>query len=299
MTNRSVPPKNRQSLTLVGVLIGLALGLGGGLFYAWAVNPVVSANVAPWQLNRQGQENWIIAASVAWARDGDLLLAANQLNELRLNDAAFQRVADLACDLARTSYARTDARLTAIRSMVRLAASQGKPSCAADLIQVNTPVPRPTATLARATATFPPVASKTPTPEPGLTFTPATALSVVQTSSGPARRFSIVRYEPFCNVRASGIIEVSVTEPNGTTGVRGIQVQVAWPGGQDRFFTGLKPDRDDGFADFNMAADVVYTVTLPGQSDVSNELSAQACSDRQNGGTAITSYRVYFRRAAR
>jgi hypothetical protein len=182
--------------------------------------------------------------------------------------------------------------------MVKLAESQGKRNCAADLIQVNTPTFAPTPTQQRATPTFIPVPSKTPTPEPGLTFTPATSPPVASTDA-QSGNFAAVRIDPFCSVRASGVIEVLVTEPNGTTGIRGVQVLVEWAGGSDRFYTGLKPDRDDGYADFRMTENERYTVTLPGLSEPSNAMSAQPCTDRQNGGTAITSYRVYFRRSAR
>lgn len=289
----------KNNWTIIGILIGLGLGIGGGLLYAWVINPVTRPNVQPWQLNLSGQRSWIIAASVGWARDGDLLLAADRLNDLRLNETTFQRVADIACDLARSSYAQSDSGLVAIRSMVKLAESQGKRSCAGDLIQINTPIPVPTSTPQRATPTIIPVPSKTATPEPGLTFTPATPLPVQSTDSPASGKFSAVRVEPFCNVRASGVIEVLVTEPNGTTGIRGVQVLVEWAGGSDRFYTGLKPERDAGFADFKMTENERYTVTLPGLSDPSNAVIAQPCTDRQNGGTAITSYRLYFRRTGR
>jgi hypothetical protein len=289
----------KNNWTIIGILIGLGVGIGGGLFYAWVINPVRRPDAQPWQLDQSGKRAWIIAASVGWMRDNDLLLVADRLNDLRLNETTFQRVADLACDLARSSYAQSDSGLVAIRAMVKLAEGQGKRGCAADLIQINTPIPVPTTTPQRATPTLIPVPTKTPTPEPGLTFTPATAPPSLPTSTGTAGKFIVVRSEPYCNVRSSGVIEVLVTEANGTTGVPGVTVLVEWAGGSDRFYTGLKPNRDAGFADFKMTENERYTVTLPGLSDPSNAVIAQPCTDRQNGGTAITSYRLYFRRTGR
>ncbi len=291
--------KPARNLSLILFIAGVALGIGGGLVYAWALNPVTSANVQPWQLNKQGQEAWIIAASIAYAQDGDLLAAANRLNDLRLNEGTFQRVADLACELARSSYAQTDAGLIAIRSMVLLAEGQGHRSCAGDLIAANPSVVPPTPTAARRTPTLAPVPTKTATPELGPTYTPATLAPAPPTGTQPSGKFVIARYEPFCSARESGVIEVLVLEANGQTGVRGAAVQVDWNGGRDRFFTGLKPERDDGYADFTMKPDLQYTVSLPGQSDTSSPLATQACTDKQTNSTALSSFRVYFRRSAK
>jgi hypothetical protein len=71
----------KTNWTIIGILLGLGVGIGGGLFYAWVINPVARPNVQPWQLDQSGQRAWIIAASVGWARDNNLLAAADRLNE--------------------------------------------------------------------------------------------------------------------------------------------------------------------------------------------------------------------------
>lgn len=289
--------KPPAGLSIAGIVIGIAIGIGLGLLYTWVINPVVQTNIAPWQLNKEGRTSWIIAASVAWARDNDIVLAANRLNDLRLNDLTFQRVADAACELARSSYAQNDTGLIAIRSMVNLAQGQGRAACASELVMLNTNTPAPTATLLRPTATLIPPASKTPTPLPGPTYTPAT--QVVETATPVVKgTFAVVRNEPYCSAKSSGVIEVFVQESGGA-GIPGIAVQVDWAGGRDRFYTGLKPERDNGYADFKMREDESYTVSLPGNGERSDPLKALACTDRESGSGAITSYRLYFRRVAR
>src|SRR5579859_1873072 len=131
------PDRKRRNLTLACVVIGVVLGLSLGLVYAWEINPVVQTDVSPWQLNTEGQINWLIAISVAWAHDGDLVRAANRLNDLHWGNQTFQKVADYACDLARSSYAQSQAGLTAIRSMAELAQSQGKTTCAAAIVLLS------------------------------------------------------------------------------------------------------------------------------------------------------------------
>ncbi len=45
-------------------------------------------------------------------------------------------------------------------------------------------------------------------------------------------------------------------------GVPSVEVVVTWEGGENHFFTGLKPEMGLGYADFRMAADTVYTLRL-------------------------------------
>jgi hypothetical protein len=49
-----------------------------------------------------------------------------------------------------------------------------------------------------------------------------------------------------------------------SAGVSGIKVTVSWPGGEDSFFTGLKPEIDPGYADFQMGPGRSYQITLTG-----------------------------------
>ena len=290
--------KAPRGLSIVVLLIGIVAGIGGGVLYAWVINPVVHTDVLPWQLNRDGRTAWMIAVSVAWAHDGDIIRAANRLNDLHLSDQTFQVLADSACTLARSSYAQSQAGLIAIRSMVRLAQGQGKRGCASDLIGANTPTAAPAATVIQPTATLPPPPSKTPTQPPVQTSTLPPVSEGTVTPTAAAGDFRVVRLEPYCSAKTPGLIEVLVQEADGS-GLPGIAVQVSWSGGTDRFYTGLKPENNDGYADFSMQPDETYTVVLPGLGERSSPLKASACTDRSSGASVIASYRVFFRRTAR
>jgi len=292
---RRTPDPNRRyrGLTMAGLAIGVVIGLALGLVYSWEINPVVQTDLSAWQLDAAGQIDWLIAISVAWAHDGDLLQAANRLNELRWSDQTFQKVADAACGLARSSYAQSQAGLVAIRSMVLLAQSQGKTACASAIVLLSSPTPDPTLSVITSTATLAPPPSKTATLGP--TFTPPT--EAPPTPTAPANQFRIVRYEPYCSVKSPGVLEVLVQQPNGT-GIPGIAIRVDSSVGTDQFFTGLEPEHDAGYADFYMQSDQTYTVTLLGSPDHSDPLKAATCVDRTGGGTSVTSYRVYFRRVS-
>jgi hypothetical protein len=57
---------------------------------------------------------------------------------------------------------------------------------------------------------------------------------------------------------------------------------VSWNTGQDRFFTGLRPEKGKGYADFTMAPQVEYDVSLAGfrgdtAGGISSTLSPGIC----------------------
>lgn len=287
------PDRRRRGLTLAGLVIGVVIGLSLGLVYAWEINPVVQTDISPWQLNTDGQTKWLIAVSVAWAHDGDLVLAANRLNELHWSDQTFQKVAQAACDLARGSDAQSQAGLREIQSMAALAQSQGKSACASVIVALSSSTSAPSLTAIPSTATLAPPSSKTPTLGP--TFTPPTQAPLTPTS--PPSEFRIVRFEPYCSAKTPGLLEVLVQQPNGT-GIPGIAIRVDSAAGTDQFFTGLESEHDPGYADFFMQLDQTYTVALVGSSARSDPLIAASCTVRAGGGASITSYRVYFRRVA-
>jgi hypothetical protein len=44
--------------------------------------------------------------------------------------------------------------------------------------------------------------------------------------------------------------------------VAGVEIIVNWAGGEDHFFTGLKPEHGLGYGDYVMTPDVTYTVHI-------------------------------------
>ncbi len=44
--------------------------------------------------------------------------------------------------------------------------------------------------------------------------------------------------------------------------VPSVELVVTWDGGEDHFFTGLKPELGLGYADFVMTPEVVYSIRL-------------------------------------
>lgn len=143
-------------------------------------------------------------------------------------------------------------------------------------------VPTPTATL-------PPPPSKTPLPSEA-TITPD---FVVVPTTVPQRRFQGRIASTFCDTELSGIVEVFVQAVGGAA-IPGQRIRVRWDGGEDSFFSGLKPERGPAYADFRMQEGLAYTIDMPGQSDpITTPLLAEACFT-EGGQQALRSYRVVF-----
>jgi len=283
----------RRPISWLALFLGLIAGIGGGLLYAWVVNPRVEFDTEPWQLNAQDRAEYIVAITLNYAYDGDLARAVDRLIALKPQGDPIQEVADVACRLATTGYVDSSTGLRAIRSMMLFYQLQGRFGCADTLISVSDTVQN--VTIEAATSTLVPPASKTPTPESTVRVTPTSPRPVLPTSQ-PQTDFAPPIVRTFCDAALSGLIEVFVQDFNGD-GIPGQTVRVQWDGGESIFLTGLKPERGPSYADFEMEAGKGYTIDMPGRSDPSEQpLVADPCTT-ESGEQAITSYRVVFRQA--
>jgi hypothetical protein len=121
---------------------------------------------------------------------------------------------------------------------------------------------------------------------------------VVVPTTAPQREYEGGISGTFCSTdpNLNGIIEVYVRDFSVAEGVRGERIRVQWENGSSIFFSGLKPERDAGYADFQMEAGESYVISMPGRSDpLANALVADRCVT-DTGEEGITSYRVAFDR---
>ncbi|MDX2162801.1 MAG: hypothetical protein SF162_15890 [bacterium] len=286
----------RRSFSWAGVLMGLALGIGAGLYWAWEVQPIREFDTEPWQLADDDRAAYIVAITLRYASTGDVGQAVQALIDLRLPGDPIQTVADTACQLATTGYLDSASGLNAIRAMLRFYQGQGRTGCADSIIPAADVLPTQIIEIQAPTntPTLPPPATKTPTPG-GLPGGTATPNLVIIPTSAPQSDFLYINATTYCDAAASGIIEVYVYQVNGATGVPGQAVRARWDGGESTFFTGLKPERGPAYADFQMEANVSYIVDMPGQADpLPQPLVAVTCTT-PDGQRAVISYRVTFR----
>ncbi|MAS35835.1 MAG: hypothetical protein CL610_17630 [Anaerolineaceae bacterium] len=294
------PPRSRYNrprrfFSIWGLVIGLILGMGGGLAYAWTISPVVELSTEPWQLRVEDRAHYMVAITLAFAGDSDLNRAVERLLTLQGQNAStdiFQQVADTACRLASTGYVDSNSGLAAIRSMMQFYQLQGRSGCADTLIPANDIESTAVVVIDASTPTLPPPATKTPTPPSAVEPSP-TAPRVVVPTSVPQRDFVLANVSTFCDAQISGVIEVFVQDFGGV-GIAGMPVRVRWDSGDDTFFTGLKPERGPAYADFEMEAGKGYIIDMPGRSDPSSQQLVAAPCTTDAGRDAVTSYRVVF-----
>lgn len=72
----------------LALLLGLALGVGLGLYYTWVVSPVQYVDTAPASLSADYKAEVALMAAEAYARERDLGRARTRLDELGLPDPA-------------------------------------------------------------------------------------------------------------------------------------------------------------------------------------------------------------------
>jgi len=283
----------RGAISWWALALGVALGVAAGLIFTWEINPVVERNTAPWQLGTASRDDYVVAVALSYAQNGDLQHAFDRLRALRVRNV-WDEAAAVACRRVRSGQTATNADIRVIRALEDLYRSQGASGCADGLyptpapISFATPIPGPTATL-----TLAPPPSKTPTPP----LPPPTPVFGSPTATAPAGvRYGVTRVQTFCNPDLPGMIEVRVFDWKGQ-GVPGVPVTVTWRGNQtDSFFTGLKAERDAGYADFAMTAGHAYTVAIPGLADDPPTVEAVECSVAVDGArvTTTASYWVNF-----
>jgi hypothetical protein len=161
---------------------------------------------------------------------------------------------------AAAQRAAADGRLEDARQLAALAA-------------VITPVPDTLAGGGTPDGGSPSAPPNTPVPS-------ATAAPTIRPSPSPTPPvYELVNRERVCDDRLQGsFIQVFTQAPSGDQ-VAGVEVVIEWDGGSDRAFTGFKPDVGPGYADFQMAPGVTYTVRLPASpgAGVTN-IAAEACT---------------------
>ncbi|GAB4526974.1 MAG: hypothetical protein OHK0046_44300 [Anaerolineae bacterium] len=290
---RSRYDRPRTYVSWVALILGLMLGIGGGLYWAWVLQPVEEVDTAPWQLDETGLNAYIVAIMLNYAYDGDLNRTIAQLTALRLpGDDPIQSVAEIACELASTGYINSNSGIRAVRSMMAFYQGQGRTGCADGLVPPDAQVPTAVVQVVLPTPTLIPPPSKTPTPPS--TIEPTATTAPFNPTQPPQLAFEVLRTQSFCSPDNSGVIEVRVIDFEGQE-LPGQPVRVRWAGGSSTFFTGLKPERGRGFADFQMEAGLSYTVEMPGLSNpLSSPLEARDCF-LENGDTSVTSFEVIFR----
>ena len=274
---RPLPPEPvvaRPSLPALSLIfLGLVLGLGGALYYAWIINPVVLIDASPARFSPEYKAEYILLVSQSFAVNGDLAQAEQRLTALGEINAA-QTVANLLERFVRerrpsaqiTSLAALAQKLGVENQAVALFAPTPAGGLAASATATATPVVNdPTPTLAQSTVeptpTLIPTAVPSPSPRPSAT---------------PQPTYRLLNQQPVCDEEPAPRLEV-ITLDALLVPLAGVEVLVHWDEGSDHFVTGFRPDREAGYGDFTMTAGTTYRVQLADGSPEISGLRVETC----------------------
>ncbi len=263
-------------------LLGIGLGIAAGLFYTWTIDPVIEKNTRPDQLNQVAKQNYVVAIALDYGETGDIQRAYSLLAEVDPDKDAFQIAADTMCELTREGQVQSAADIVAMRQLIAVFQGQLGVEVKCDT-SIYATAPPPTIITPTQTFTPSPTVQRPDTKTPTVTVVGATPTDLPSPTPRSTRReFEPVSHSPFCVAGKSGVIEIKVRDRSGIP-LAGIEAAVTWStdrGQQEEtFFTGLKPDIDDGYADYQGVDGETYQAFLVDQSSFSNELPVEICDE--------------------
>ena len=233
---------------VIATLLAGAIGLAAGLTYAWVLDAPEEYDAAPDSLLIEDKAVYLALIGDLYAYEQDLDRAEARLAELDV-EADGQVLADYI-----ERYLDGGGRPEEVRNLARLAEALGASGGVLAVFGAElTPTLLPTDTR-------PVQPGETPSPAPTVTPVPHFAL-FEQTARGA---------EP----GQPGQIAIWVRDATGAE-MAGVEIVVTWADGEDRLFTGLRPEKGPGYADFQMAPQVRYEVSLARlEGDTAQELTA-------------------------
>lgn len=277
-----------------GILFALLAGLGLGLAYSWVISPKRVTNAAPAALRADFKDHYRAAIAAAYAANRNLPRAQARLTLLAdadpvqaLNAQAQRMLASGASSESRQAADRVAALASALEGGIALEMTPTAAAQVADSIVITA---TPTVDLADL---FPEV---TGSPQPA-DFQPTADASTPRPTRTPVPTrgapFALSGQETVCDPNLpEGLLQIIVFDSRRRQ-LAGAEILIAWDGGEEAFFTGLKPERGNGYADFVMARNTAYTVQLAAGSDIAAGLTASTCRSA-DGDTFLGGIRLTF-----
>jgi hypothetical protein len=268
------------------VLTGVVIGILLGTVFAWYLSPVRYSNASPAALSAEDKDHYRGMIALAYKSDGDrgraearLRLLADSDSVTALNESA-QRYRDGA---GPQEEAEAMTRLATVLGQASPTGVPEEPTGESTASSESEATETETPAAAAAAAPVDP----TLTPEPTFTLVPTNAPA----STAP---FVLSNLTPMCEENQKpGLLQVQVEDAKGK-GLAGIKVSVYWEDQGDSFYTGLAPQISPGYADFQMAPGIAYSVTISDGVPVNN-LMVKACP-KADGSSFLGGVRLKFKR---
>jgi hypothetical protein len=262
---------------LLQVLGGLAIGLAIGLLIAWVLAPVQYTDTSPSTMRMEFKDQYRVAIASAFNATHNLERAHARLALLGDPDPAKSLVVQaqqiMASGNAPDSAFEIAVLVNALNAQIPTTGSNPSPTPTAEQ---ETKSPGTATPFGMVTT---PKASSTPGPSPTSRPT-ATEKPTVTPSPTQGAPFIILSKDEVCDTGVQpGLLMVEVRNKKHQA-IAGQKLVINWSDGQESFFTGLKPEISDGYADFQMQRDVIYSIHLAAGGEPANGLSAPVCNNK-------------------
>lgn len=277
------------------IVLALVVGIGLGLVYAWLISPMKVTNASPTTLRGDFKEQYRSAIAAAYAATGNLPRARSRLELLKdpnsedaLNTQAQQMLAKGQSGQAADQVA---ALAQALQKGSEESTSTANPVTEAviSVQETDTPTVIPASTEELTLVVTETQSTTEPTQPPEATLVPRPTKTPIPTQGTP---FKLISQDEVCDPNLpDGLLQVIVLSSNRRQ-MPGMEIDITWDGGENQFFTGLKPEIGNGYADFVMTPDVSYTVQLAAGSEIATGLTSPTCQtpngENFNGGMKLT-----------
>ena len=286
------------------LLTGLFFGLLAGLVLALVFRPVY-VDASPAAMGEIEKITWRALVAQAYAADRDLGRAKARLALLQdkniINGVAVQAQQEL------SGNGPENDRVKALA----LLATAFAPTYTPDL-STPTPEQTPTSTI---TATLDTVSTTTPTLDLYAAIQTATPVITVTATQAPTETekpadneitnkssattqsadgsYSLEKESAICDPNLEGLIQIEVMNKYGDYKA-GVSITITWDGGEDRFYTGLHPHINRGYADFDAEANREYLVKIGENNTTVEKLSLDTCTNK-DGSTYGGGLTLIFR----
>jgi hypothetical protein len=287
--------------SILQIILTLLIGFGLGLAYAWLLSPVTYVDAHPALLRADFKDQYRIIIAASYASNKDLPRAQARLN--LLGDA--DPISELSAQAQR--MLASGESFENARPLAQLATDlqQGYVS------EPFTPTPFPTFNTPNAQFTSTSTESETqPEVSEEATFTPAAPTvffdqtpitPVIQSTltprptftptAGPGSPFVLMSQETVCDPALSKVMQFILLNSKREQ-MPGAEIIVTWSQGEDRFFTGFKPELGNGYADFLMEPNTTYNIRVVTGGAFVPDVRTPDCTDPNGtaypGGILLT-----------
>ena len=263
------------------IIITLLLGLGLGLAYSWLISPLHVIDSAPIALRADFKDNYRSAIAASYAATGNLPRAKARLSLL----GDINTIVSLNSQAQRLLASGESTQADQLAALA-IALDNGTPL--ASIVSTSTSGIANTSTTESASTLPPPdipfQVTETPQPIETQTIdatqalidtpTPRPTRTLVPTVGAP---FTLIAQDTVCDATLpDGLLQIFVFNSKHKQ-VAGAKIIINWDSGEEQFFTGLKPEVGNGYADYIMSTNITYTLRLAVGSDIASGLAAPAC----------------------